>query len=100
MRRLLALRPRLGVIIRAGQYGACYASSCSSPGRAGRRLRGRATHSDEDVGALPIRWVPAFYDPESSESKRKVVDPTGAGNGFMGAVAAALDEGKAFDEGQ
>ena len=28
-----------------------------------------------------------------------VVDPTGAGNAFMGALGAALDEGKSAEEG-
>jgi sugar/nucleoside kinase (ribokinase family) len=32
--------------------------------------------------------------------KTKVVDPTGAGNAFMGGLMAALDEGKDMHEGE
>ena len=71
--RILALGPRRGVVIRAGAHGAYYIASGQTIGR----------------------WVPPYHT-----SKAKVVDPTGAGNAFMGALAAALGEGKSLEEGE
>lgn len=70
--QLLAFRPRIGVVIRAGALGCVYA----------------LTGSDD------VRWCPAYW-----KDQRKVVDPTGAGNAFMGGLVAALDEGKNMHEG-
>jgi sugar/nucleoside kinase (ribokinase family) len=52
-----------------------------------------------------VKWVPAYYSADHGEKGdrdrgRGVVDATGAGNGFMGAVSAALDEGKDLPEGE
>lgn len=41
------------------------------------------------------KWIPAYYTPETSA---KVVDPTGGGNAFLGAVAVALARGEEFEE--
>jgi sugar/nucleoside kinase (ribokinase family) len=77
---LSQLGAREGTIIRSGEMGCCYLPQ------------------SEEV----VRWVPPFYsatgDAGGSGASR-VVDPTGAGNGFIGAVAAALDEGKDLREG-
>lgn len=36
-------------------------------------------------------WIPAYHDsPTSADDVNKVVDPTGAGNAFLGAFAVAL----------
>jgi hypothetical protein len=37
------------------------------------------------------RWLPAFFTPED---EKKVVDPTGGGNGFLGGLAVGLARGK------
>ena len=41
------------------------------------------------------KWVPAYY--QSGEGD-KVVDPTGGGNTFLGALAVALARGKSIEE--
>ncbi|WWD18480.1 hypothetical protein CI109_102932 [Kwoniella shandongensis] len=79
-RQLAYLRPRIGAIIRAGHLGCCYAST-------------------ETEGYRPdVKWIPAYWHEGRDGWKGKVVDPTGAGNAFMGALGAALDEGKSLDE--
>lgn len=71
--RIIALGPRRGVVIRAGAHGAYYIASGQTIGR----------------------WVPPYHT-----SVDRVIDPTGAGNAFMGALAAALGEGKSLEEGE
>lgn len=55
------------------------------------------------------RWIPAFHqshDTDAAESspdsesnpESKVVDPTGGGNSFLGALAVALARGKSIEE--
>ncbi|KAK8858588.1 hypothetical protein IAR55_002817 [Kwoniella newhampshirensis] len=79
-RQLAYLRPRVGAVIRAGHMGCCYAST-------------------ETEGYRPeVKWVPAYWNEKREGYKEKVVDPTGAGNAFMGGLAAALDEGNDLDE--
>ena len=40
-------------------------------------------------------WLPAFYDSSSGESSAKIVDPTGAGNAFLGAFTIGyLEKGE------
>jgi hypothetical protein len=71
---------RAGTIIRSGEMGCCYLPR----------------------GEQEVRWIPPFYsatNDNGGSGTSRVVDPTGAGNGFMGAVAAALDEGKDLHEG-
>lgn len=41
---------------------------------------------------LPPRWLPPFYDSTSGKQHVKVVDPTGAGNAFLGAYAVGYLE--------
>lgn len=72
--RMAQLRPQLATIIRAGSLGACYTLT-SEPDR---------TH-----------WIPAYWTDSA-----KVVDPTGAGNGFMGGLSAALDSGLDITTGE
>lgn len=72
---LAGLKPLTATIIRAGALGACYILT-AEPGR--------------------IHWIPAYW----SEDQTKVVDPTGAGNGFMGGLSAALDEGLDLRQGK
>ncbi|WVQ82954.1 hypothetical protein IAT38_005090 [Cryptococcus sp. DSM 104549] len=79
-RQFAYMRPRVGAIIRAGHMGCCYAAP-------------------DPKGFRPdVKWLPAYWSKEREGSTEKVVDPTGAGNAFMGGVAAALDEGKTLEE--
>ncbi|OXG83439.1 hypothetical protein C349_03002 [Cryptococcus neoformans var. grubii Br795] len=79
-RSLAYLRPRIGAVIRAGHLGCCYASA-------------------DPRGYRPeVKWVPAYWNKERDGYEGKVVDSTGAGNAFMGGIAAALSEGKSLDE--
>lgn len=71
---LAGLQPGTATVIRAGALGACYISSNNGG----------------------VHWVPAYW----SHDQSKVVDPTGAGNGFMGGLAAALDEDLDIHQGQ
>lgn len=81
-RSLAYLRPRIGAVIRAGHLGCCYASA-------------------DPRGYRPeVKWVPAYWNKERNGYAEKVIDPTGAGNAFMGGVAAALSEGKGLGEGK
>lgn len=73
--RLATLGSRMATIIRAGAQGVCYVLA-SRPNT--------------------TRWVPAYW----ANDQTRVVDPTGAGNGFMGGLAAALDEDLPVCEGK
>jgi fructose-1-phosphate kinase PfkB-like protein len=44
--------------------------------------------------SYPAKWFPAYYGSTSSQ----VVDPTGAGNAFLGALTLGLGEGTSIDE--
>lgn len=93
-RRLVAMRPRIGAVVRAGSLGCCYVLTADlDPGWA------------HDVHlpfppAVPVHWVQSYWRPSDPGYAAAVVDPTGAGNAFMGGLMAALDEGKSFDEGE
>lgn len=67
--KLAKMKPQLATIVRAGALGVCF------------------VRSDEPEHT---HWIPAYW---TSEDREKIVDPTGAGNGFMGGFAAALDDG-------
>lgn len=101
VRSLVAFRPRLGAVIRAGPLGCCYALTSElvrtpSPNPAARKVSNPGTPSH----LQPVYWAPAFWQPDMAEYQTKVVDPTGAGNAFMGGMMAALDEGKSMHEGE
>lgn len=83
-RTLLSWKPRLGVVIRCGALGACFCSSLTSS-------------MEEEV-----EWVPAYWSAGAEEAdwESRIVDPTGAGNAFCGAMAAALDKGEDLREGE
>lgn len=59
------------IVIRAGEHG------CFTMSRTGGE-----------------RWLPPFYDPTSP----KIVDPTGAGNAFLGALTVSLQDGMGLSE--
>nr|XP_019012750.1 uncharacterized protein I206_02245 [Kwoniella pini CBS 10737]OCF51531.1 hypothetical protein I206_02245 [Kwoniella pini CBS 10737] len=79
--RIANLRPKIGVVIRCGHLGCCYSPTAPK-------------------GSVPeVRWIPAYWNVHREGwNQEKVVDPTGAGNAFMGGLAAALDSGKGLDE--
>lgn len=72
---LATLRPKQATIVRAGALGSCYVSA-----------------DKPDV----VHWTPAYWQGQTD----RIVDPTGAGNGFMGALSAALDEGLGLQQGE
>ncbi|WVW84663.1 hypothetical protein I302_106697 [Kwoniella bestiolae CBS 10118] len=81
-KRLVSVNPKIGVVIRCGHLGCCYAST--PPSRS----------------EVMVKWVQAYWNPQRRGWTEGVVkDPTGAGNAFMGGLAAALDSGKSLDEG-
>lgn len=88
--RLAQLRPRLGAVLRCGHLGCCYVDTTSQSG----------SSREADFGPEDVRWVPAFWDASLPGSGDKVVDPTGAGNAFVGGLGAALLEGHGIHEGQ
>ncbi|WVF69163.1 hypothetical protein IAT40_003938 [Kwoniella sp. CBS 6097] len=87
-RKLASLQPRIGAIVRCGHLGCCYIST---------RLSKCFSQSKVD-GEFRVRWSPAYWNTRRKGSKGKVMDPTGAGNAFMGGLAAAVDQGKSLDE--
>ncbi|OCF43575.1 hypothetical protein I317_02593 [Kwoniella heveanensis CBS 569] len=101
-RKLAALQPRIGAIIRCGHLGCCYAQKRSPsqpppPGVASEGWKEHENEGDIDVD-FDVRWSPAFWHPGREGYEAKIVDPTGAGNAFMGGLAAGLDQGKSLDE--
>ena len=89
--RMLTLGPRKGVVIRAGSHGAYYLPGPTTV----QSLHTPHTGEQAQCKALG-RWVPPYHPADST----KVVDPTGAGNAFMGALAAALGQGEDLGEGE
>lgn len=94
VRRLVALRPRIGAVLRAGSLGCCYALTKEIP-----------PGSVNDVHlakppCVPVYWVPAFWTPEQAGYQGSVVDPTGAGNAFCGGLMAALSMGQSLADGE
>jgi sugar/nucleoside kinase (ribokinase family) len=73
---LATFKPKRAVVIRSGALGACYALA-SDPAE--------------------VRWVPAYWTEATADN---VVDPTGAGNGFLGGLCAGLDEGTSVRDGE
>jgi sugar/nucleoside kinase (ribokinase family) len=87
--RLARLRPRLGAVLRCGHLGCCYIHTRSLS----------LADGVADPGPEDVRWVPAFWDKSVPGSEGRVVDPTGAGNAFMGGLGAALHAGHDLHEG-
>ncbi|OCF72945.1 hypothetical protein I204_06175 [Kwoniella mangroviensis CBS 8886] len=81
-KNLVLLQPKIGVVVRCGHLGCCYSPSST-------------------LGLEPkLKWIPAYWNSHRKGwNDGRVVDPTGAGNAFMGGLAAALDSGKSLDEG-
>ncbi|TXT13553.1 hypothetical protein VHUM_00920 [Vanrija humicola] len=92
-RRLLALRPRVAAVLRAGPLGCCYALAEDLPAEA--HVDPLSPHAPQ----VPVYWVQPFWVKGMAGWDKAVVDPTGAGNAFMGGLMAALDEGKDMHEG-
>lgn len=91
--RLTALRPRVAVILRAGPLGCCYALTSDLP-------PGIYDAHSKKPPPVVVHWAPPFWEPGMVGYERAVVDPTGAGNAFMGGLMAALDEGKDMHDGE
>lgn len=72
----------MGVIIRAGSLGSCYLATRSSG------------------GVNQVEWIPAYWSPDFPGARDKVIDPTGAGNAYCGALAAALADHLDLGEGE
>lgn len=92
-RRLLALRPRVAAVLRAGPLGCCYALAEDLPRDV--QIDPLSPHPPQ----VPVYWVEPFWIKGMTGWDKAVVDPTGAGNAFMGGLMAALDEGKDMHEG-
>ncbi|RXK37627.1 hypothetical protein M231_05103 [Tremella mesenterica] len=110
--KLLSFKPKIGVIIRCGHLGCCYALSpfhsdslFKKPSNSQGPLFENTPDSqmmEEIVGKgeneerTKVIWIPAYWDKSDEEKK---VDPTGAGNAFMGGVCAALHKGLDLHQG-
>jgi sugar/nucleoside kinase (ribokinase family) len=95
---LSSFRPRLGTIIRAGSLGACYILTRLEQQDAHGHEHGH-TDSDAEEEEAQVIWVPPYWIPGMEGYESKVVDPTGAGNAFMGGLGAALDQGLNLHDG-
>lgn len=91
-RRLITLRPRVAAVIRAGPLGCCYVLASDIEGEHDPHLPFPPN--------VPVHWVPPYWNPSVAGYAGAVVDPTGAGNAFMGGLVAALDQGLEFGEGE
>lgn len=84
------MRPKIASVVRSGALGACYASSGSTgmfscPTQRRRPNLGVETH-----------WIRPYWLPADAQ---QVIDPTGAGNAFLGGLAAGLYAEKDLAEG-
>ena len=57
---------------------------------------GRIERVEVEVDPGTELWLPAYHD--SVEGQKKVVDPTGAGNAFLGGMAVAMARGVPLKE--
>ena len=77
------------IIVRAGEMGS-FTVMPEDPSR------------EDDMSSCRIEWLPAFYEKGSKASSRsdvkKLIDPTGAGNAFLGAFMSAYLETKDMRE--
>lgn len=78
----------LASVLRCGHLGACYVETKSL-----------ASSGDQST-ISSVKWVPPFWARDLAGTAERVVDPTGAGNAFMGGLGAALGEGKDIHEGE
>lgn len=88
--QLAKLRPRIGAVLRCGHLGCCYVDTA----------RSLVDAVETDFGPEDVRWIPAFWNANIPGSADKVVDPTGAGNAFVGGLGAALLQGHGLAEGE
>lgn len=84
--RLAELGPKMAAVLRCGHLGACYVD-----------ILERASHPPTSAD---VKWIPAYWTADLRGSVGKVVDPTGAGNAFMGGLGAALSERMDIHEGK
>ncbi|WRT67782.1 uncharacterized protein IL334_004756 [Kwoniella shivajii] len=83
----LKYKPKIGVVVRCGHLGCCF-STTPDP-----------TSISCSPSKIEVKWIPAYWHlNRKGWNEGRVVDPTGAGNAFMGGLAAALDSGESLDE--
>lgn len=104
-RMLHSFKPKLATIIRSGHLGSCHIvtpSAKSQPSSVIRELEQEGAEEDAKIQdrELEVHWVPAYWSPGVEGYEGKVIDPTGAGNSFMGGLCAALDSGLDVLEGK
>ena len=85
--RLAGLGPRIAAVLRCGHLGACYVDTA-------------AQTTVSSLSRADVKWIPAYWSADTPGADTKVVDPTGAGNSFMGGLGAALDQGFSIEEGE
>ncbi|KAL7423131.1 hypothetical protein Q5752_002431 [Cryptotrichosporon argae] len=91
-RSLARLAPRVAAVVRAGPLGCCYVLRTEYDAYSAARPHDRQPEPDELV---PVHWGAAFFGPQDAG---RVRDPTGGGNAFAGALAAALAQGRDVNE--
>lgn len=94
-RRVHNFRPKVAAIIRAGHMGCCYALTSPTSPPPDPSLAPEDPREEVDV-----LWIPPYWEPGVPGYEKAVVDPTGAGNAFMGGLSAALDRGRDVEEGK
>jgi len=85
--RLAELGPQIAAVLRCGHLGACYIDTA-------------AQANVSSLTLADVKWIPAYWSADVPGAEGKVVDPTGAGNSFMGGLGAALDQGFSIEEGE
>lgn len=88
----------MAAIIRAGPLGACYALASESSSSAPSTSNIPGTQYSQQA-ETEVHWVPPYFTPSDAEYEKRIVDPTGAGNAFMGGVCAAIHMGLDVHEG-
>ncbi|KAL2153360.1 hypothetical protein VTH82DRAFT_4515 [Thermothelomyces myriococcoides] len=61
---------------------------------------GRVAREEIEIDPGIEKWIPAYYGDgyTKGDARDKVVDPTGGGNTFLGALSVALARGKSIEE--
>ena len=85
--RLAGLGPQIAAVLRCGHLGACYIDTAMQA-------------NVSSLSLADVKWIPAYWSADTPGVEGKVVDPTGAGNSFMGGLGAALDRGFNIEEGE